>query len=137
MLRGTRRRQVTPPRRVVPRRMLSHEALHPRPRPRRLTRQEYHRLGEIGFFRDERVELIHGMVIEMGPIGPPHADVVDFLTDLLVVKLGDLLDTMVVRRERILRSWLVVGAAAAKNNLDDVVLLISAIKAVICRGALP
>jgi len=44
-------------------------------------------MAELGFFRGERVELIHGMVVRMAPIGPPHTEVVDLLTELLVVAL--------------------------------------------------
>lgn len=53
-------------------------------RPRRLTRSEYDRIAELGFFRGERVELIHGMVVQMSPIGPLHAEVVDRLMARLV-----------------------------------------------------
>jgi Uma2 family endonuclease len=67
--------------------MLAHDLPHAR--PRRLTRDEYHRLAEVGFFRDdERVELIHGTLVEMAPIGPPHCNVVDVLNELLVIKLA-------------------------------------------------
>jgi Uma2 family endonuclease len=67
--------------------MLAHDLPHAR--PRRITRDEYHRLAEVGLFRDdERVELIHGTLVEMAPIGPPHANVVDILTELLVIKLA-------------------------------------------------
>jgi len=41
-------------------------------------------MGELGFFRGERVELIHGMVVRMSPIGPAHSEVVDRLTAKLV-----------------------------------------------------
>lgn len=57
--------------------------------PRRLSRSEYDRMAELGFFRDERVELIRGMVVKMSPIGPPHASVVDRLTRLFVSLLGE------------------------------------------------
>jgi Uma2 family endonuclease len=61
----------------------------PHARPRRITRDEYHRLAEMGLFRDdERVELIHGTLVEMAPIGPPHANIVDVLNELLVLKLS-------------------------------------------------
>lgn len=43
-------------------------------RRRRFTAEEYHRMGEAGILRDdERVELIHGEVVEMDPIGSRHA----------------------------------------------------------------
>jgi Uma2 family endonuclease len=57
--------------------------------PRRLSRDEYDRLAEQGFFRGERVELIEGMVVRMSPIGPSHADPVDVLNELFVRALPD------------------------------------------------
>ncbi|HEX7671367.1 MAG TPA: Uma2 family endonuclease [Polyangiaceae bacterium] len=53
-------------------------------RPRRLTRLEYERLSDEGFYRRERVELIQGIVVEMSPIGPTHADPLDVLMEKLV-----------------------------------------------------
>lgn len=35
---------------------------------RPLTRAEYHKLGELGFFEDEKVELLFGLVLPMSPI---------------------------------------------------------------------
>ena len=50
---------------------------------------EYARMGEAGVFtEDERVELIDGEVREMTPIGPPHAGIVNRLTELLVTHLA-------------------------------------------------
>ena len=47
------------------------------------------RMGEAGVFNeDERVELIDGEVREMTPIGPPHAGIVNRLTELLVTHLA-------------------------------------------------
>src|SRR5689334_4201358 len=57
------------------------------PAPRRLTRAEYDRMAELGFFRGERVELIRGVVIAMAPIGPRHRSVVDRLNELLLPRL--------------------------------------------------
>lgn len=54
-----------------------------------MTRVEYDRMTELGFFRGERVELIHGIVVRMAPIGPPHAEVVDRLNAMLMRALGD------------------------------------------------
>ncbi len=42
----------------------------------RMTREQFHRLGELGFFGDQRVELIEGEVY-MTPIGPEHGASVD------------------------------------------------------------
>ena len=46
----------------------------PAPTLRRFTVDDFHRMGEAGVFApDERVELIEGVVVEMSPIGDPHA----------------------------------------------------------------
>jgi hypothetical protein len=45
-------------------------------------------------------------------------------------ELSDLLETMVARREKVIRSHSVVGPDIAKQSYDDVVLVIDAIKAV-------
>lgn len=52
------------------------------------TAEEFQRMGEAGIFRqDARLELIEGEIIEMSPIGSPHAACVTFLTYVLN-KLG-------------------------------------------------
>ncbi|MEJ7729546.1 MAG: Uma2 family endonuclease [Polyangiaceae bacterium] len=56
--------------------------------PRLLTRAEYDRMAELGFFANERVELIHGTVVRMAPIGTGHCDVVDVCNELLVLRLA-------------------------------------------------
>jgi Uma2 family endonuclease len=61
----------------------------PRSQLRRFTRTEYDRLIALGFFRRERIELIHGTIVKMSPIGPPHRVVVDRLTRHLVPRLID------------------------------------------------
>lgn len=57
------------------------------PSPRRITRAEYDRMGELEFFRGERIELVHGGLVRMAPIGPPHASIVDRLNELLLPRL--------------------------------------------------
>ena len=55
---------------------------------RKFTREEYHRMGEVGILKpDDRVELIRGEIIEMSPIGRRHVAFVDNLTQLLVMAL--------------------------------------------------
>lgn len=55
---------------------------------RRLRRSDYDRLVEAGAFRDERVELIRGVIVRMPPQGPPHAGPIQRLTELLVLRLA-------------------------------------------------
>jgi Uma2 family endonuclease len=56
-------------------------------RPRRIAREEYDRMIEMGLFEGEHVELLHGVIIEMAPIGPPHTSPVELLNELLVPRL--------------------------------------------------
>jgi Uma2 family endonuclease len=44
---------------------------------------EYYRLSELGLL-NERTELIEGQIIDMEPIGPWHADIVDILNQAFV-----------------------------------------------------
>ncbi|MEZ4735387.1 MAG: Uma2 family endonuclease [Caldilineaceae bacterium] len=54
----------------------------------RFTLEEYHWLIEQGFFQpDDRVELIEGVLVDMSPLHPPHADTVASLTEELVTKV--------------------------------------------------
>jgi Uma2 family endonuclease len=53
------------------------------PTTRKWTRAEYYQLGELGFFQDERVELIDGEIIEMAPQNNQHAMVVGLVQELL------------------------------------------------------
>jgi hypothetical protein len=50
--------------------------------PRPLRRAEYDLLVEQGFFDDERVELLDGVIVRMSPHGPEHDDVVGRLTEM-------------------------------------------------------
>ncbi|MGH9154750.1 MAG: Uma2 family endonuclease [Acidimicrobiales bacterium] len=51
------------------------------PAPHLFTVDEYHAMADSGVFAPgARVELIEGAIIEVAPIGPPHASFVDRLT---------------------------------------------------------
>jgi Uma2 family endonuclease len=60
-------------------------------RPRRLfTADEFERMAEAGVFRpDERLELIHGEIVEMSPVGPAHGAAVANLNKRFVIGVGD------------------------------------------------
>ena len=60
------------------------------PLPRRLLSvDDYHRMGEVGLLRpDERIELIHGDLITMAPIGGPHLRLVSVVAQLLTLCVG-------------------------------------------------
>jgi len=49
-------------------------------RPRPLRRVEYDRLVASGAFDDERIELLHGVLVDMSPNRPEHANPVERLT---------------------------------------------------------
>ena len=54
------------------------------PPVRRFTVAEYHTMGDIGVLsEDERLELIHGQIFHMSPIGSLHAKVVNRLNKML------------------------------------------------------
>jgi Uma2 family endonuclease len=56
---------------------------------RRFTHDEYLRMIEAGILHeDERVELRHGVIVPMAPIGPDHEESVDALTMLLAPRLA-------------------------------------------------
>lgn len=42
------------------------------PQPVLWSKSQYHRMGEMGWFEDRRVELIDGEIIQMSPISSPH-----------------------------------------------------------------
>jgi hypothetical protein len=57
---------------------------------RRFSIEEYEKMAATGILaQDDRVELIEGEIIEMSPIGDPHAAAVDNLAHLLISRLGE------------------------------------------------
>jgi Uma2 family endonuclease len=60
----------------------------PGPRRLRWTADQYYRLADLGFFRNRRVELIGGDIIEMSAVKPPHSIGVDLLGDALRAAFG-------------------------------------------------
>src|SRR5262249_8310567 len=51
--------------------------------PRRWSKAEYYRLGELGFFQGQRVELIEGRIMVLSPQNPPHAGTLDAVAEVL------------------------------------------------------
>ena len=58
--------------------------------PRRFTVDEYYAMGEAGILtRDDRVELLDGVIVEMAPISSRHAATVDRFTRRMVQSVGN------------------------------------------------
>ena len=56
---------------------------------RLFTREEYHRMAEVGILKpNDRVELIRGEIVQMSPIGRRHYAFVNNLNQLLIVRLA-------------------------------------------------
>lgn len=51
----------------------SSQAAPTSPRPLRWTCAEFHRFGDLGVFEGRRAMLIDGVILEEGPMNPPHA----------------------------------------------------------------
>jgi len=57
---------------------------------RLFTRQEYHRMAEVGILTgNDRVELIQGEIVTMSPQGRRHRAFIDNLARLLITRLGE------------------------------------------------
>ncbi len=58
------------------------------PRPLRWTCAEFHRAGELGLFEGKRPLLIDGVILEQGPMNPPHAVAVMLVQGVLLAIFG-------------------------------------------------
>jgi Uma2 family endonuclease len=58
------------------------------PTPFYWTLDDYHVAIDAGLFRDRRVELLHGEVLEMPPMGAPHIAAVRYLAGVFYASLG-------------------------------------------------
>lgn len=56
---------------------------------RPLLRTEYERMVALGWFADERIELLQGVLVKMSPQGPRHIAVIRRLLRLLVLGVGE------------------------------------------------
>jgi Uma2 family endonuclease len=58
------------------------------PQVHRFSRTQYYELGELGLLK-QRTELLDGLIIDMEPIGPWHANIGDFLARLFNTQARD------------------------------------------------
>src|SRR5690349_5797586 len=58
------------------------------PRPVRWTCAEFHLFGDLGVFEGRRAMLIDGVILEQGPMNPPHALTLELVEDALRAALG-------------------------------------------------
>jgi Uma2 family endonuclease len=61
------------------------------PRIHRFTREEYYKIADAGMFRNQRVELIEGEIIDMSPQNDPHAVAILLVQTSLLKALPNLL----------------------------------------------
>lgn len=58
------------------------------PRQIHWTCDEFHRLGDMGAFEGRRAMLIHGVILEEGPMNPPHAITLELVEEALRAAFG-------------------------------------------------
>jgi Uma2 family endonuclease len=58
------------------------------PRPVRWTCAEFHRFGDMGLFEGRRAMLIDGVILEEGPMNPPHAITLELIGETLRTAFG-------------------------------------------------
>jgi Uma2 family endonuclease len=58
------------------------------PRPLRWTCAEFHRFGDMGLFEGRRAMLIDGIILEQGPMNPPHAITLELVEEALRTAFG-------------------------------------------------
>jgi len=63
-------------------------SLATRPQVLRWTCDEFHRLGDLGMFEGRRAMLIDGVVLEEGPMNPPHAITLELVDAVLRATFG-------------------------------------------------
>jgi Uma2 family endonuclease len=58
------------------------------PRPLLWTCAEFHRVGDMGLFEGRRAMLIDGVILEEGPMNPPHAITLELVEEALRAAFG-------------------------------------------------
>ena len=58
-------------------------------RQRPIRREEYDKIVALGLFDNERVELLHGVIVPMSPHGAPHDSAIQRLNHLFMKLVGD------------------------------------------------
>ncbi len=58
------------------------------PRPLHWTCAEFHRFGDMGVFEGRRAMLIDGVILEEGPMNPPHAITLELVEEALRAAFG-------------------------------------------------
>jgi Uma2 family endonuclease len=58
------------------------------PRPFRWTCDEFHRFGDLGLFEGRHAMLIDGVLLEQGPMNPPHANTLGLVERAVLAAFG-------------------------------------------------
>lgn len=61
---------------------------YPRPLPHRWTVTEFNRMGDMGWFEGKRAFLLDGVIMEQGPMDPPHANALGLVLFALQAAFG-------------------------------------------------
>jgi Uma2 family endonuclease len=61
---------------------------YPRPLPHRWTVTEFNRMGDMGWFEGKRAFLLDGVILEQGPMDPPHANALGLVLFALQAAFG-------------------------------------------------
>src|SRR5687767_4600820 len=58
------------------------------PQPRKWTAVEFDQLGSLGCFAGRRAFLLDGVILEQGPMDPPHANALELVTEAVRTAFG-------------------------------------------------
>ncbi len=92
---------------------------HAKPRARRWTRDEYYQMAELGWFQDQRVELIEGRIVQMPPQTELHYSTIHRTSTILSGVFG---------KDHVVRSQAPMSIAATSDPEPDIAVVRGALE---------